>query len=117
MVAPDFAMWDVSRRLFITGVFTLSFSAQANLYKSDIPLLIRAFTRYIAAKNFDRKKIDNKLSEQIFENFISELDPQHSVLSDSEVNTFRTQYSEELDDVLRTGNVQVIKSINKKFHL
>ena len=66
--------------------------------------------------HYSRVKVDNELSEQIFDRYLESLDPQKSYFLASDIeefNEFRTKF----DDVIRRGRLAPVFDIFKRFRI
>jgi len=64
--------------------------------------------------HYKRVRVGDQLSEQIFDRYLESLDPQKSFLLGSDVAEF-DQFRRELDDVLRSGRLDPVFDIFKRF--
>ncbi len=64
--------------------------------------------------HFKRVRVDNKLSEQIFDRYLESLDPQKNFLLASDVAEFE-KYRQEFDDALRKARLTPVFDVFKRF--
>jgi carboxyl-terminal processing protease len=73
-------------------------------------------TRFVERAHYSRIQIDDQLSAQILTNYIKALDPNRHYFRQSDI-TYFSRYSDSLDDVVRSGNLDPIFDIFRLYRL
>jgi carboxyl-terminal processing protease len=76
----------------------------------------RMVTRFVERAHYSRIQIDDQLSAQILANYIEALDPNRHYFRQSDI-TYFSRYSDSLDDVVRSGNLDPIFDIFRLYRL
>lgn len=76
----------------------------------------RMITRFVERAHYSRILIDDELSEAILDNYIESLDPNRHYYRESDI-TYFARYSNSMDDVLRSGNLDSVFDIFRLYRL
>lgn len=93
-------------RLFIfvcSIILSLSFNVLINNPDKD-KLLIEVITYVMERGHFNPKKIDDTFSQNVFRNYINEIDGQHRFFLQSDINNFK-RYQKEIDDQIKSSQI------------
>ena len=93
-------------RLFIfvcSIILSLSFNVLTNNPDKD-KLLIEVITYVMERGHFNPKKIDDTFSQNVFRNYINEIDGQHRFFLQSDINNFK-RYQKEIDDQIKSSQI------------
>jgi carboxyl-terminal processing protease len=61
--------------------------------------------------HFSPKKLDDKFSQEVFKKFLSSLDPDKSIVLQSDVDALK-KYENQVDNELRTGKMELVPAVN-----
>ena len=67
-------------------------------------LLIEVITYVMQRGHFSPKKIDDSFSQNIFRNYINDIDGQHRFFLQSDINNFK-RYENEIDDQIKSSEI------------
>jgi len=67
-------------------------------------LLIEVITYVMQRGHFNPKKIDDSFSENVFRNYINDIDGQHRFFLQSDINNFK-RYQKEIDDQIKSSEI------------
>ena len=67
-------------------------------------LLIEVITYVMQRGHFNPKKIDDSFSENVFRNYINDIDGQHRFFLQSDINNFK-RYQREIDDQIKSSEI------------
>ena len=67
-------------------------------------LLIEVITYVMQRGHFNPKKIDDSFSENVFRNYINDIDGQHRFFLQSDINNFK-RYEREIDDQIKSSEI------------
>ena len=84
-------------------LISLSFSAVIINPDKD-KLLIEVITYVMQRGHFNPKKIDDSFSENVFRNYINDIDGQHRFFLQSDINNFK-RYQKEIDDQIKSSEI------------
>ena len=84
-------------------------------FDRDQSVTQRAMLDVLSNQHFADIAIDDALSEQWLEKYLESLDPSHAYLLQSDVQEFRQNYSTQLDDLAREGDLSAAKEIYDRF--
>ena len=84
-------------------LISLSFSAVIINPDKD-KLLIEVITYVMQRGHFNPKKIDDSFSENVFRNYINDIDGQHRFFLQSDINNFK-RYQKEIDDQIKSSQI------------
>jgi len=93
-------------RIFLTlplAVFTLAGQTR-NLEPREEQKLLRVVAAILSQNSYTKKPLDDERSQQILEKYLDELDPNHFIFLQSDVDKLRQTYGTALDESLLQGN-------------
>ena len=76
----------------------------------------RMVTRFVERAHYSRVRVDDELSELVLDNYIEALDANKHYFLESDIIYF-DRYRQELDDVLRSGNLEPVFDIFRLYRL
>jgi carboxyl-terminal processing protease len=76
----------------------------------------RMVTRFVERAHYSRIQIDDDLSAKILNNYTEALDPNRHYFRQSDI-TYFSRYTDSLDDVVRSGNLEPIFDIFRLYRL
>ncbi|NNC24379.1 carboxy terminal-processing peptidase [Salinisphaera sp. USBA-960] len=78
-----------------------------------------AVAKQVATKlqgnHYDKKKLDDDFSRELFKAYIDDLDPSHDILCQSDVTELRQQYGDALDNQLKKGETGALYAIFNRY--
>jgi len=76
----------------------------------------RMVTRFVERQHYSRTRVDDLLSGAVLENYLEVLDPGKQYFLEADIKYF-SRYRQELDDVLRAGDLEPVFDIFRLYRL
>lgn len=103
---------------FIVGLFAIAILSTPPAFAEPEPgQIMISVGRLLEQGHYSRRKIDDKLSKELFKNYLEALDYNHLFFTQKDVDAFAKKYETTLDDDILLGNPEpayVIYDLYKK---
>lgn len=105
----------VQRVILILAALLLPLTAAAKLEPSATHQnAVKSIAEAFEEGHYRSQKLDDRLSEIVFDRYIEILDPSHSYFLQSDIDSF-SQYRTQLDDQISSGNLSIAYSIYDRY--
>jgi len=114
------------KTLSVGLVLAIAGSASATIDTSSVPSILEVtprhrqvanlVTRFVERQHYSRTRVNDALSEKILDNYIEALDSNKHYFLKPDIEYF-AHYDHQLDDVLRTGNLDPVFDIFRLYRL
>lgn len=95
-----------SLHLFAAGLVALtSFTTTPARAETDFGQVAIYVARMLENTHYSHKDFDNEMSAKLLDNYLDFLDPRHNIFTQQDVDAFRKEYKETLDDYVMLRDI------------